>query len=57
MEQLNDMEHKFYCEDCEDNEEKPCQSCCEHEFDFDCGGMCIICDREDWYNFLQMDCE
>lgn len=50
---------EFHCEDCLDiyNERKPCQSCCEHEFDFDCGGMCSNCGIEDWYNFIQIERE
>lgn len=28
---------------------------CEHEFDFDEGGMCLNCGADDWYNHYDED--
>ena len=41
------------CSECLDvaKENNPCQECCPHDWDPDCGGMCANCGREDFWNF------
>lgn len=44
------------CDACLDVENDPaCQQCCEHQFDMSEGGMCLLCNRDDYYNFMDED--
>lgn len=47
------------CYECKDTYETPsgngCPECCMHEFDSSEGGMCLNCNRDDYYNFINED--